>query len=396
MTPSANEARPATAPAVTGTSRRILAAVFASGAIVTMLSGLVWPLLSFRLAAMGYSGRAIGLSTAAQALAIVLIAPVVSRLARRLGVVRLMLIAIVGAIMVLAAMALWESYGAWLALRFALGVTIEILYVLGDAWVVQIAPAQTRGRVIGFYSAVGFLGFAGGPLIIDVVGSQGWAPFLAGIGCIALAGLPLWLVRREGPALGIPASGGLTSYLRATPTIMLAGAMYGFIDVTVLALFPVYALRSGLEEGAIARLIAMAVLGSIAFQFAIGWLCDRVPPYRVLAGCTLGALGCALALPFTIGTTALVLIVLVLWGAVMGGFFTVGMVLMGQRYTGADLIGANGMFVVMFGLGSMVGPAVGGAAMDLWNPHGMVAVVALVCAAYLMALRFARSRRSLP
>ncbi|MGH6719355.1 MAG: MFS transporter [Alphaproteobacteria bacterium] len=370
-----------------------LAAVFAAGAIVTMLSGLVWPLLSFRLEAMGYSGGAIGLSTAAQALAIILIAPLAPRLARRVGVVRLMLVAVVGAAVVLAAMAAWPSYGAWLVLRFALGIAIEILFVLGDAWVVQMAPDHARGRVVGLYAAFGFLGFAGGPLIIDAVGSRGATPFLAGIGCIALAGLPLWLARRAGPVLGPPGSGNLAGYLRATPTIMLAGAMYGFIDVMVLALFPVYALRSGLEEGAIARLITMAVLGSIAFQVVIGWLCDRVSPYRVLAGCTLSALGCVLALPFTIGTTMLVLVVLVLWGGAMGGFFTVGMVLMGQRYTGADLIGASGMFAVMFGLGSMVGPVAGGAAMDLWDPHGMVAVVALVCASYLIVLGFSRARR---
>lgn len=373
-----------------------LAAVMASGAIVTMLSGLAWPLLSFRLEAMGYAGWAIGVSTAAQTLAIVLVAPLVPRLAAVLGAVRLMLLAVAGAIAVLVAMAAWESYGSWLALRFLLGVSLEIVFVLSDAWVVQLAPDHARGRVVGVYTAVGFLGFAGGPLIIDAVGSQGWAPFLAGIVCIAAAAVPLWLVRREGPALDGRPSGSLLSFFRATPVIMLAGAMYGFIDVMVLALFPVYALRSGLEEGVIARLITVAVVGSIGFQFVVGWLCDRASPYLVLAGCTAGAFGCALALPFAIGSEPAVLAVLGLWGGVMGGFFTVGMVLMGRRYTGVDLVAANGMFVIMFGLGSMVGPTAGGVAMDLWNPHGMVVVVALACAIYMIFLAFRRSGPATP
>ena len=382
--------------ALSGRTRRTgLAAAFASGAIVTMVMGLVWPLLSLRLAAMGHTGGAIGVNSAAQSLAIVLIAPVAPLLAQRVGVVRLMLVAVAGAAVILAAMAAWRDYGAWLGLRFALGVAIEILFVLGDTWVVQFAPDHARGRIVGLYAAIGFLGFAGGPLIIDVVGSEGWAPFLAGIGCILLAGLPLWFARGAGPALGRAAQGGLLRYWRMTPAIMLAGAMYGFVDAMVLALFPVYALHSGLEESAIARLISVAVLGSIGFQVLIGWLCDRVSPYRVLAGCTLGALASALALPFAIGGMVPALIVLVWWGGAMGGFFTVGMVLMGRHYAGADLVAANGLFVVMFGLGSMVGPAVGGAAIDLWDPHGMIVVVVVAAASYLVFLG-ARARSAAP
>jgi MFS family permease len=172
--------------------------------------------------------------------------------------------------------------------------------------------------------------------------------------------------------------------------------MYGFIDVIVLALFPVYGLRSGLDEETIARLISVAVIGSIACQFVIGWLCDRVAPARVLVGCTVGALVAAVALPFAIDTRPLLIAVLCLWGGVMGGFFTVGMVLLGRRYRGTDLLTANTVFVVMFGLGSTTGPTVGGAAMDLWNPHGMVATVVAACVIYLIFLSFRPAERAKP
>jgi MFS family permease len=359
-----------------------------AGAIVTMMAGLAWPLLSFRLEAMGYAGTAIGLSTAAQTAAMILIAPLVPWLARKVGAIRLMLLAVVNSIAVLLAMAAWESYASWLVLRFLLGCGLEMLFILSDAWVIQLAPERQRGRILGVYTAVGFVGFAGGPLIIDAVGSHGWAPFLGGVACAALAAVPLWLVRRVGPALEGRPSGGFLMFLRATPTIMLAGAMYGFIDVVVLALFPVYGLRSGLDEGTIARLISLTVIGAIVCQFIIGWLCDRVRPSLVLVGCTVVAALAAVALPFVIDTGVALFAVLCVWGGVMGGFFTVGMVLLGRRYDGPDLLTANTVFVVMFGLGSTVGPTIGGAAMDAWDPHGMVAVVAMVCVIYLIFLLF--------
>jgi len=365
-----------------------LAAVMGAGAIVTMMSGLVWPLLSFRLEAMGHAGTAIGLSTAAQTAAMIIIAPVVPWLARAVGATRLMLLAVANSIAVLLAMAAWESYASWLVLRFLLGAGVEILFILSDAWVIQLAPERQRGRILGVYTAFGFLGFAGGPLIIDAVGSQGWAPFLGGVACAALAAVPLWLVRRVGPALEGRPSGSILTFLRATPAIMLAGAMYGFVDVIVLALFPVYGLRSGLDEGTIARLISLTVIGAIGCQLLIGWLCDRVRPARVLVGCTIVAALAAVVLPFVIDIRLALIAVLCVWGGVMGGFFTVGMVLLGRRYDGPDLLTANTVFVVMFGIGSTVGPTIGGAAMDAWDPHGMVAVVATACTMYLVLLIF--------
>lgn len=365
-----------------------LVAVMAAGAIVTMMSGLAWPLLSLRLDAMGHSSTEIGFSTAAQTAAMIVVAPFVPVMARTVGAIRLMLLAVANCVAVMIGMAAWEGYGSWLALRFLLGVSLEVLFILADAWVIQLAPERSRGRILGIYTACGFLGFAGGPLIIDAVGSAGWAPFVGGALCATAAAVPLWLVRRVGPALEGRPKGGFLTFFRATPAIMLAGAMYGFIDVIVLALFPIYGLRSGLDEQTIARLISLTVIGAIGFQFVIGWLCDRVRPALVLVGCTAVAAAAAVALPFAIDHRVPLFAVLCVWGGVMGGFFTVGMVLLGRRYSGADLLTANTVFVVMFGLGSTTGPTIGGAAMDAWDPHGMVATVAAACAIYLIFLLF--------
>jgi len=378
-----------------GPERRLaLVAVIGAATIVTLCSGLAWPLLSLRLAAMGHSGAEIGFSTAAQSLAMVAVAPFVARMAGRVGAIRLMLMAVVGAVATLLAMAAWETYAAWFALRFLLGICMEILYIMADAWVIQLAPPALRGRILGIYTSVSLVGFACGPLVIDVVGVAGWAPFAAGALCVGLAALPLWASRRIGPAAEGHPSRGFFSFFLATPVIMLAGAMFGFVDVMALALLPVYALRSGFAETDVPRLVTYAVVGSIAWQVPLGWLCDRFDRRLILAGCTLTACLCGIALPFGIHSLPGSVAVLVMWGGAMGGFFTVGMVMLGERYKGPDLLAANAFFVLMFGFGSMVGPTVGGTAMDLWDPHGMPAVMALTAAIFLpFALRGDRPPR---
>lgn len=387
---STNDAEGAGTRHLTREERRFgLIAVFAAGAIVTLLAGLTWPLLSLRLEAAGYGGAAIGASTAAQTVAMIVMAPLIPRLAARVGAVYLMLMAVATSVVVLLLMAAWENYASWLALRFVLGLCFEVLFLLSDAWVIQLAPEDRRGRIMGIYTAVSLLGFASGPLIIDFVGSQGAAPFLAGAVAITLATLPIWAARRQGPQAEGRTSKGFFGFLRATPTIMLAGAMYGFIDVIFLALFPVYAVRSGMTTEAVARLLSIALAGAIVCQYGIGWLCDRLPLRTMMIGCTLGAIGCAVVLPFAMTSFWTTVPVVVLWAGAMDGFFTIGMVMMGKRYRDIDLLGANSVFVVMFGIGSSLGPTIGGTAMDVWDPHGMVVVMAL---AGLLFLPFAARR----
>ena len=57
-------------------------------------------------------------------------------------------------------------------------------------------------------------------------------------------------------------------------------------------------------------------------------------------------------------------------GGILGGFYTLGLVLLGEQFRGADLAAATAVFSSMWGVGSIVGPPVAGAAMDLL-PHGL-------------------------
>jgi len=85
-------------------------------------------------------------------------------------------------------------------LRLFQGLSLACLFVVTDTWVNQLAPAHARGRVLGFYSMLTSAGFAIGPALLLIVGTQGWAPFLAGAACGLLSLLPLIASRAEFPS----------------------------------------------------------------------------------------------------------------------------------------------------------------------------------------------------
>ena len=88
-------------------------------------------------------------------------------------------------------------------------------------------------------------------------------------------------------------------------------------------------------------------------------------------------------LPFVLDNPWLMWSVLFLWGAALGSYYTVSMVLIGRRFRGADLVAVNAAFVVFWGLGAIAGPAATGSAMEAWGLNAMPMVVVVCCAAYL-------------
>lgn len=83
-------------------------------------------------------------------------------------------------------------------------------------------------------------------------------------------------------------------------------------------------------------------------------------------------------------------------GGILGGFYTIGLVLLGEQFRGAELASATAVFSAMWGVGGVVGLPFAGAAMDLLPPHGLpIALVALFLA-YLPfpIVGYVRRRRS--
>ncbi len=62
---------------------------------------------------------------------------------------------------------------------------------------------------------------------------------------------------------------------------------------------------------------------------------------------------------------------LFVWGGIASGIYPVALSMAGDRFHGGDLVSVNAAMIIAYGLGALVGPPLGGAAMDLRNPQGL-------------------------
>ena len=78
----------------------------------------------------------------------------------------------------------------------------------------------------------------------------------------------------------------------------------------------------------------------------------------------------------------------------MGATFTVGLTLVGERFRDVELVAANAVFSLLFGLGGLAGPFLAGAAMERFGPPGFPAALLTVTAQCTLSLPPTGRRRA--
>ena len=367
-----------------------LVAVIASISVVGMTFGITSPLLSLILERQGASFTMISLNTAMAAAGSIAFAPFLPGLARRFGTANVLIASIALILVSISLLPVFPNIWAWFAIRFLYGMGGGALFILSETWINQIVPDAQRGRVLGLYVTVMSIGIAVGPIILTFVGTEGPAPFLVGIGAVALGSIPVIVARRSAPAIGAGRSASLLYYVRIAPTGTLAGLTLGIIETLALYLLPLYVLRRGLAADLVVLPVTVFVAGAIIIPLLFGWLADRIDRRTVLViSATIAGLSVGTYLIVEVGSTWFWIATFV-WGGTATAVYSVGLTLLGQRFTGSDLVGASAVIVSLYSFGTLCGPIVTGAAMDAWDVGVFPVIAAIVCLTYAGVALFRR------
>ena len=367
----------------TGERRWSLAAAISCVTIFGLTVGLGAPLLSLVLEARGTDATLNGLNAAATFVGVILGPLLTPGLVRRVGIRAFLLACLCLDVGFFLMLKLFDGIAVWFALRVALGFVGSSIFTTAEAWINLLATDEGRGRILGLYAAALSGGFAIGPLLLSVTGVAGWTPFVAASLLTAVAALPLLGAGAAARDLGRERAGGPLAMLVRAPFIMLAVALFGLFESTVQALLPVWGMRLGFGTTLSAASLSAVYLGSIALQLPVGWLSDKMDRLTVLRLCGAAGLVGAMLLMVAGGITPALFGLLFLWGGIAAGIYPVALGMAGDRFQGAELVSANAAVIIAYGLGALLGPALGGAAIDLWNPHGLLALLSLLFALFL-------------
>ncbi len=370
---------------------RALLPVFLACAAIGLQAGVALPLVPLALERQGADKLTIGIVSAAWGIGMLAFGTRIPALATRFGAVPLIVVSVVAGSIVTVGYTLTSSPVVWFLLSLLHGIAGGIPWVVSEIWMNVVVEEKRRGRVMGIYSMLVALGIALGPLVLQVVGVYGAAPFLACAALALLVALPLLPYWKSAPAIEHTADSGFAVVVALVPLAMFAGFVCGLGEQVAFSFLPVYAVGAGVSAETGALWLSAFVIGNIVLQWPVGWMADHFDRRAVLAGCTLASAILVGLLPFVPAQSPAVIVTILLWGGISFAIYPVGLALLGQRFQGGDIARANTAFSMLYILGGLIGRPLTGAAMDAIGDPGLGWTLALfygaATVAALLALR---------
>jgi MFS family permease len=334
------------------------------------------PLIALVLSRAGSSSFEIGAVISSSLIAVILFGPLYPTAIARLGLKYSVICGIGGAAAILLIMPLTSSIPLWVALRVLTGCALGLSWIASEIWLNTVSGPEARGAVMGIYGTVFSIGIIAGPVLLEFTGTRGSLPFVIGAAALGASMLPLAVLENApSQAQGFASVRKLTAGVRAAPLVMLAALVAGLVESADLSLLPLVGLHAGFGERLALLLLTVFMAGNVVLQVPIGLLADRFGRRFMLGVCALlSALGPLLLVPF-LGHPWLLWPLLFVWGGTLYAFYSQGVALLGAEFSSANLAMANTLFVMVYCLGGVIGPSVGGIAMDLWPSHGLPALL---------------------
>jgi MFS family permease len=332
------------------------------------------------------------LSVAAQALGIILVAPLAKHVISALGIRMTFVAGAFVASTALVSFNFLSEPSALTALRLIFATGIALLFVVSESLVITRTDSNNRGRVIGWYATGLAIGTTGGPVFIALTGVEGLTPLLWGAGFFWLTVVPALLYVQSGQQLTPVMRNSTFAAIRIVPIAFITAFVFGVADNGGLSMLSVYGTLNGYDYSQAAMLAAIATTGGIALQLPLGYLANKGEPRMVLLMCGVGAIFLLTLLPNIMGVHGVALVIAFVLGGLLEGFYTVGLICIAKQCRNIGIASANGCFISFCGFGEFVGPLTTGTSIEYLGSRGFVVGLTVMLAFYIVMIVCVKQR----
>ncbi|MFK8250714.1 MFS transporter [Ancylobacter terrae] len=334
-------------------------------------AGLQGTLLPLRGAAEGFGAVSLGVMGSFYYLGFVLGCLIVPRLVRRAGHTRAFAALTAAAVVAMLAHPLLIHPVPWYVLRGITGFCFAGLYLVIESWLNDRATNQTRGLVMSAYVMVDYVALTAGQLLVTTFPIRGFELFLVATMLFALSTLPVTMTRTGQPAPIEAARVRPLRLLKAAPVAMVGCFVIGLTNGSLWSLGPVFGVGRGLGENGAATLMSVIVVAAALAQWPIGRFSDRMDRRRILAVLMVGAVIAGLTLGLLQAGMTGLLLVGFLFGALALPAYSLAAAHAYDRTAPHEAVETAAGVLLVYGLGSIIGPSVASIGMAKVGPGAL-------------------------
>ena len=278
---------------------------------------------------------------------------------------------------------LWVDPLFWFVLRLISGLCVSGMYIVCESWLNTASSNRNRGQMLSIYMIVTYGSLGAGQLLLNVTDTSGFVRFTLVSCLLSLSLVPLILMPSEAPSVEGSRSVSVDEIWRASPLAVLGVLACGLGQSAFFALGAVFGLSKGLPLFYVSLMMALPPLGVILSQYPIGWLSDRFDRRTIIM---LLAFFAAMIAGVTLAggyyLTRVMLIALVTaFGVVSLPIYSLVVAHANDHLQREQILGASAKLVLLYGVGSLVGPILVGDLMRRIGGEGWLIYMIAVHAA---------------
>ena len=362
--------------------------------IAGFIQGMLMPIVAIVFQQAGIPSSVNGLHATGLYIGILIATPFMEGVLRKFGYRTILLIGSSLIIIPLFLFPIWKSLLFWFLLRFVIGVGMSMLQIGTQTWVTSLSSIQNRGRNISLWGLSFGLGFGLGPLMTNFIEINESLPFILSACISLLFCLPLLWLKNEYPESKPESStmfGTFKHFGHAWKyawVALLFPFTYGFLEASLNGIFPVYALKIGIDVKDVSIILPAFAIGSIVFQLPLGMISDRLGRRKVLIiAMIFGVIFFTLAGIMQNSLIGL-FISFFIAGMFVGSVYSLGVSYMTDLVSKDLLPAGNILCSLLYSIGSIGGPFIEGLAMQKVEGMNLFYSISFILIVVLIALLF--------
>ena len=349
-------------------------ALLSGAAFLFFAGGINSLILPVRGSAEGFSVWSLGLLGTGWALGYVFGCVAVPSLVSRVGHVRSFgVMAALASISILLT-SLLINPAAWILLRAVSGFAFAGSAMIVESWLSERSDSTSLGMLFGMYMMVTLAASTFGQLSLTLGTPNDYAFFVVAAIFYCFALLPTALSSSSAPIPLVKARLDLMALWHNSPVSVVAVFFTGMSNSAFFTLGAVYAHQTGFDLISVSLFVSVPVLLGAAAQIPVGFLSDRTDRRLVLvavaAAAITGDLIFIIVQPHTINTA---LPVVSLFGGAVFSLYPIAVAHANDHAPPNDYLRTSGGLLLLFGIGSVLGPLVAGPVMSSIGPKGLFA-----------------------
>lgn len=334
--------------------------LFLSLFLLLLGGGLQGSLVSVRGADEGFSTLTLSLISTGFYVGYFTGSMVVQSWLKRVGYIRVFAALVALASVAAIAYPMFIDAATWFFMRVLTGFSFAGIYMVCESWLNSQTHNDNRGKVLGMYLIVIFLGLAVGQFLLNFGDISGYFLFALGSIIVSLASVPLLLTKRPAPTIEESTSNlSIFQLYKRSPLGAVSAFFANYMNGSIVGLSAIYAKNIGMPTGQIALFVASAYIGVILLQLPIGYLSDRIDRRKAIIGLCLVIVGVSLwsMMPQTGHSLT---ISFGLLGGVAFPLYAICVAYVNDRLEPEEVLPATTALIKVAGIGNMVAPLLTG------------------------------------